>query len=283
MKIAITGSTSSLAHYLVPFLSKKHEVITMGRGNSSYSFNLLNKLDSLIIPEKTDVLINTAAAFNSSTDEEILETEEVNALGTLKLCIAAKRAGVRHFIQISSQAAMFDHKSPYYGIYSISKKHSEELANHFCARYDMPLTILRPSQPYDISGLFRKHQPLFYQIIDKAQFGEDIELFGQNDAVRNYIFIDDFLEIIERVIVNKIKGAYYCNALKNYKLSQIATIAQNAFNLGGNISFIKGKSDIPNNVFKTDLNLYHKIGFFPMIDLYEGIFKISEHRKRLKK
>lgn len=278
-KIAVIGGKSSLAKYLIPILAEKNEVISLGRKGCDFYCDLQDDLESIILPEGTDVVVHTAAAFKGTTDEEILETEEINAIGTLKICMSAQKAGVKHLILISSQYVLLDEDSLYYSIYSLSKLHSEHLAAYYCKENNLPLTILRPSQLYDNRDEYRKHQPLIYLMADKAQSGEDIQIYGQNDALRNYIHVKDLVEIISKTIENKVEGVYSVNYPQNYKLSEIAQAAQKAFNNGGAIVFLKDKSDIPDNIFDNNTELFEKIGFYPQIDIEAGMKKIADYRK----
>src|SRR5713101_3417978 len=93
---------SAVASYLLPVLVKQHDVLTMGRSGCDIVLDVTQEKSCLTIPLGTDVIVHLAAAFAGNTDESILETVETNALGSLKSCMAAFDAGVRHFILISS-------------------------------------------------------------------------------------------------------------------------------------------------------------------------------------
>ena len=116
-------------------------------------------------------------------------------------------------------------------------------------------------------------------MIDKAENGEDITIYGSNDALRNYIYIDDLVKIIEKVVQNKIEGIYSCMYPIDLTYSQIAKAAILAFNSKGRIFFLKNKPDIPNNIFEKDGSLYKKIGFYPQISIKDGMKKIILYRK----
>lgn len=277
--IAVVGGTASLSKYLIPVLAKKNEVILLGRKNCDLYCDLLEDLDSIKLPEEIEVLIHVAAAFKGSTDDEIVETEEVNALGTLKLCIAAKNAGVKHFILISSIYSNLRENSPNYNIYSISKRHAEDLALYYCKKYILPLTILRASPLYDTQSQYRYHQPLIFMMADKAEYGGNIEIYGKNDALRNYLHVEDFVTIISKVIENKVIGEYTCTYKDDITLSEIAEAAQKAFKKGGEILFIKDKQDIPDNISEYNAELYKKIGYYPKIDIECGMEKIAHFRQ----
>ena len=279
MKILIVGGTSSLGCALKPVLSEIGEVITAGRKECDIRLDLNDPIEKITLPNNIDAVIHTAAHFGGKTVEEILEAENVNVLGTLKLCQAAVQAKAKHFILISSMFSCLNKNSEYYNIYALSKKHSEEIAHFYCSLHSLPLTILRPSQIYGNKENFRRHQPFFYMMIDKAENGEDITIYGSNDALRNYIYIDDLVKIIEKVVQNKIEGIYSCMYPIDLTYSQIAKAAILAFNSKGRIFFLKNKPDIPNNIFEKDGSLYKKIGFYPQISIKDGMKKIILYRK----
>ncbi|MGF7050596.1 nucleoside-diphosphate-sugar epimerase [Paenibacillus sp. DS2015] len=278
-KIIVVGGTASLATYLIPRLSRDHQVVTMGRGNCDLYCDLTDEAESFVVPEGTDVIIHVAASWGSNTDKGIINTEVVNSLGTLKVCMAAYKAKVKHFVLISSMSVAVDKDSLYYNHYAISKRHSEELAEFYCKVKSLPLTILRPSQIYDSKGYFRKHQPLFYLIADRAEVGRDIMLYGSKDALRNYIHVDDLTEIISCTVNKECLGEFSCTNPNNVKLTEIVHAAYKAFNKQGNIIFQKEKDDIQDNVFPNDTFLYDKIEFHPQININDGMKMLSNYRK----
>ncbi|MBK7422035.1 MAG: SDR family oxidoreductase [Propionivibrio sp.] len=205
--------------------------------------------------------------------------EQVNVLGTLRLCHACTRARVGHLILVSSILAGLDESSPFYGSYGLSKRHAEEVSRLYCASFNLPLTILRPSQIYGVGESFRKHQPFLYAILDKAENNEDIVFYGANDAQRNLIHAEDVAEIISRVVKQRIEGLYACPNPINVHYSEIAAEAIAAFGSTSNIRFATDKTDIPDNAFAPDVDLYCRIGYFPRISLAIGIEKEVARRR----
>lgn len=142
----------------------------------------------------------------------------------------------------------------------------------------MPLTILRPSQLYGISEAFKKNQPLIYNIIEQAKSGMNITLYGTNDAQRNYLYIDDFVDVILNVIEKKILGIYNCQFLQDVAISEVAKSAINAFNSKSKINFLKEEADVRHNVFPIDETLYKKINLYPKVDIKQGMRMIAKNR-----
>ncbi len=279
MRVLIVGGTSSLGKALLPVLSEFAEVMTAGRTDSDFHIDLCDPIEKIIIPPNIDVVINTSAHFGGTDFQQILQAEDVNVLGVLKLCHACHEAKVKHFISISSTSAYLKDDSEYYGIYSITKKQSDEILLLFCSSVKFPLTILRPSQIYGNQNMYRKRQPFLYAAIDKAQVNEDITIYGNNDPLRNYIHIDDLTQIISIVASKRIEGIYSCTTTPDVSLSQIANAGIKSFSSTSRVHFLKEMKNIPDNVFPYDDLLYKKIGFFPQITIEEGVQRIANYRE----
>ena len=254
-------------------------VVTLGRKGNDIRLELDDLTGNFELPTDFDVLIHTAAGFGVRNDQEILSTESVNVLGTLRLCQAAVKAKTKHFIFISSIYSSVSKQSNHYNFYSLSKKHAEEVASLYCGLHKLPLTILRPSPLYGNSCGFKIHQPFFYSMIEKASQGSDILLYGKNDPLRNYLHIDDLVEIIERVMVQKVFGIYSCANTNDVTYSQIAQAAFTAFNKTGKVYFDRDKPDIPDSIFEKDFSLYESINYFPVISIHEGMLRIAKSKK----
>ena len=260
-------------------LENSHEVITAGRTGCDIRIDLSGPLEEVVIPVNTDVIVHAAASFGGKNPEQIIECENVNVVGTAKLCNAALKANAGHFIFVSSIFATLTEKSDFYSVYALSKKQAEDTSRYFCSLFSIPLTIVRPSQIYGSSENFRKHQPFFYSMVDKAEAGEDIMLFGNHDALRNFIHIDDLVEVISLVIQKKVTGTYSCTHPDNLSYSAIANASVAAFKSRSQVAFLKDKPNTADNVFPWDGSLYEKIDFYPQINILEGMKMIKMERE----
>jgi nucleoside-diphosphate-sugar epimerase len=274
--IIVIGANSALADEVIPVLSKDNTVITAGRKNCDIYCDITKKVE---LPAGTDIIINFAAAFGGESDKDIKLAYETNCIGILNICMAAKDVKAERLISISSLSAEHNTKSSYYSIYAITKRQEDELAEFYCNLNKIPLTILRPSQIYGENRRFAAHQPFFYHIINKAHKGQDIEIYGKNDALRNYIHAHDLAVMIKKVITKQVNGTYSCLYPTDVTFSQISKVAQQVFNRGGQVIFLKDKPDIPDNIFKKDLTLYKKLGYYPKVSLEEGLERIKKHRE----
>ncbi|MDP6045609.1 MAG: SDR family oxidoreductase, partial [Phycisphaerae bacterium] len=233
MKILIIGGNSSLGKSLRPILSNYAEVITAGRTDCDVHVDLNDPIESINLPPDIDTIIHTAASFGGESEKEILEAESFNVLGTLKLCQKAANTNITHLILISTIFVTLEDTSAFYNVYSLSKRHSEDVAKFCCSTHNLPLTILRPSQIYGAGDSFRIHQPFFNFLLEKAEKGENITLYGSVDPLRNYIYMDDVVNIISKVVITRIEGTYACTQMADVTYSQIARAAFDAYKTKG--------------------------------------------------
>lgn len=281
MKILLTGGSSALAQVLRPVLASFAEVLTAGRSGCDVALDMLWPTERFEVPQDVDAVIHLAAHFGGRDFLSILAAEEVNVLGALKLAHACHRAGVGQLVHVSSIFAGLGEKSPFYNSYAMSKRHAEELTGLYCRSVDLPLAILRPAQLYGEGEAFRRHQPFLYTLLDSAQCGKDILLYGHNDALRNFIHVEDVAEIIARVVRQRVEGLFECASPTNVRFSEIAAAAAAAFGNSGTIRFDFEKPDTPDNAFVADDTLYRRIGYFPKISLAKGLAREAARRKAL--
>ncbi len=277
--ILIIGANSAAAKEIMPVLAKEHAIITAGKKGCDVYCDVTEPIE---LPYAIDVVINFAASFGGDTDEEIQAAVHTNVLGTLNICQAAKASGVQQVVLISSIFTLLDETSPSYSIYAVTKKLADELAEFYCKLNKLPLTILRPSRLYGDSDTFEKNQPFLYHMINKAQVGDDIYIYGKNDAERNYLHVADLAEVINQVIDQGVTGIYPCTYPSNVTYSQIAHAGQKVFRLGGKVEFLEENPDIPNDTFPLDQSIYEKIEYRPGISIEDGITRIKNHRAKEK-
>ncbi len=281
MKILLVGGRSALAQVLRPVLASFAEVLTAGRAGCDMELDLAWPAEHFRLPHGIDVVIHLAAHFGGQDFASTLVAEDVNVLGALKLAHACQCAKVKKLVMISSIFAKLGEESPFYGPYTLSKRHAEELTRLYCRRAGLPLLILQPSQLYGEGDAFRKHQPFLYTLLDHAERGEDIVLYGRNDAQRNFIHAADMAEIIARSVEQPIEGCFECASLSNVRFSEIAAAAVDAFDSSSVIRFDVSKADVADNAFDGDDALYRHIAYFPQISLAQGLAREAVRRKSL--
>jgi nucleoside-diphosphate-sugar epimerase len=281
MNILLVGGSSKLAKVLKPRLESYATVITAGREDCDITLDLSSDCSEIKFPHNIDVLIHLAASFGGSDLAGLSDAIKVNVLGLSTLFELASRSGVSQILYVSTIFACLDESSSYYSSYALTKRQGEQVARMASELVSIPLTIIRPSQIYGDSDDFRIHQPFLYYIIDRAEKGEDISIFGSRASLRNYIHVDDVCEAIERLVLTKHIGTFSVNFPEDISYETIAQIALAAWGRGGSVYYLKDKPDIPDNVFSLTADLYRLINWTPQIDMVVGIERIVTGRKRI--
>lgn len=256
-KVAIIAPTSVVARNYIMHLGNRYDVLTVGRRNSNIIFDLA-KDEELVLPKGIDVVINFAGVLHADSDEEIQNMVATNVLAIVKICEAARKAGVRHIILISTINAALSKTSHYYGYYALTKRQGEELASLYCRRMGIKLCIIRPSQIFGPDPEYGKIQVLFYAMIKSALRNQPIFIYGSHDAERNYIFSENLFRVIDEAIDRESEDFIEVISPENVTLSEVAKTIVKTVGSSSEIFFQKDKNDIKDNAFFTDINIFEK-------------------------
>lgn len=281
LNLLIIGAGSNLGNSLIKFI-KDCNIFVAGIENANFYFNGSSEiLDNEIINNTFDIIINTMGDFGGNDTSSFYETEKINTLGILKVCELAKLTHCQHLIHISSISKTYNEQDPYYGIYSISKKHGDELLKLYCKLENIPYTILMPSQIFDIEGKCKKHQVFLYTIIEKIKNNENITIYGENDFKRNYVYIEDVCRAICEIIKCKTYGEFSFCAKKDTSMSKIFSITKDLTNSSSQLIFDKTKDnvlDLPKSVYP---QIYFQIDCEPILSIEKAIKLIIEEKQNV--
>ena len=240
MRILLVGGNSAVAQALAPWLTGLGQLITAGRYGCDVSLDLAWPLQKVELPPGIDVVVNTAACFETTGADAVCSSVEVNVLGAAKLCAASIKSGVRHFVNVSSINAILSEGSPYFDAYALTKKQGDDVIELLCRAANVACAILRPSQIYG-QPLFRKRQRFLYGAIDQALSGKNIVIYGARAPLRNYI----------------------------------ASAAIAAAGTDSRLVFDASQREIPDNVFPFEDSLYRELGFYPEISIAAGVTRAT--------
>ncbi len=94
--------------------------------------------------------------------------------------------------------------------YGMGKLISEQMIQFYSRIHGLNYLIIRISNPYGVKHLRRVSQGVIDVFLQKTKRGEPLQIWGNLDTVRDFLFVDDFSEAyrlllnskLERVIVN---------------------------------------------------------------------------------
>jgi dTDP-glucose 4,6-dehydratase len=230
--------------------------------NDNYSFvngditneNLMDKLIS-----NSDSVINFAA--ESHVDRSIENSEpfiQSNIVGVNRILNLIKKYN-KKFIQIStdevfgslkegsaSESFKFNPSSPY----AASKAAAELLVKSFFTTYDLDVMITRCTNNY---GPRQFTEKLIPKVISLAIKNKKIPIFGNGTNVRDWIYVDDHCDAIEKVLLQGKSGESY-NISSDNELDNIYVIKKILKILDKKEELMEFVDDRPGHDFRYSLN-----------------------------
>lgn len=248
-KILITGGAGFIGANFVHLYARKHpenQIVVLDK--LTYAGNLENLIElegrpnykfvqgdiadlgfvrDLFEKEKFDAVVNFAA--ETHVDKSIHAPDDfvqTNVVGTHNLLMASKDNGGIRFHQISTDevygdlgdtsGTFFNEKTPYEpsSPYSASKAAADLLVNSYFRTFQLPVTISTCSNNYGPYQFPEKLIPYFYKL---ASEGKPLPLYGDGKNVRDWLYVGDHCEAIDRILENGRLGETYCIGGNNEK------------------------------------------------------------------
>ncbi len=305
MRILITGGAGFIGSNFIRFLLRDRPTIpVVNLDKLTYAGNLENLAgledlagtnyrfvrgdiaDSKILEEiwtrnSIDTVINFAA--ESHVDRSIESAEDfirTNINGTLILLEAARKRGVKRFLQISTdevygslgptgkfvETTPLAPRSPY----SASKASADLLSLAFFETYQLPVLITRCSNNY---GPYQFPEKLIPLMISNALEDKPLPVYGDGLQVRDWIHVEDHCRALLLVLEKGTPGEVYNvgggNEWPNIEIVRLILGA-----LGKPDSLIKYVSDRPGHDrrYAIDFTLIEReLGWRPRVNFAQGI------------
>jgi dTDP-glucose 4,6-dehydratase len=229
--------------------------------------------------KQTDVVVNFAA--ESHVDRSISDASAfvmTNVLGTQTLLNASMKAGIRKFIQISTdevygsiREGSWDEESPLLpnSPYAASKASADLLVRAYHKTFNLEVNITRCSNNYGPYQYPEKAIPLF---ITNIMRGKKIPMYGTGMNVRDWIHVSDHCRGIEKVIESGESGEIY-NIGGGCEMTNIQIAKKILEELAAPMSEIEFVEDRLGHDLRYSVltNKIEEIGFTPGVQLSDGI------------
>ena len=285
MKILIIGSNGFIGSHCVDYFTAKGFEVWQADVNDcsdSNFYKIERKNSDFSLPFIDDVCINASgSAHVGFSFENPSKDFELNVVNVQKILVAIRDYNNDcKFINFSSAAVYGDPQflpisensickplSPY----GFHKWQSELLLTEYHKFFNLNTVSLRVFSAYG-PGLKKQ---LFWDLYQKSLQSDVISLFGTGTETRDFIYIDDLLQIIDLVIQNStFQGSSY-NVASNTEttIAEAANIFINVFSPEKEVIF-SGEVKIgdPNN-WLADMEILKEKGSKPRFDLPLGIKK----------
>lgn len=144
----------------------------------------------------------------TSNDDPIYDVES-NVIGTLRLLEAARRAGVKKVVFVSSGGTVYgvpkqvpipeDHPTNPISSYGIGKLTIENYLKLYRELHGLDYAILRLANPYGELQRVEATQGSVAVFLNKAMKGQSIEIWGDGSVVRDYVYVSDAIRAMIKV------------------------------------------------------------------------------------
>jgi UDP-glucuronate 4-epimerase len=248
---------------------------------------------------KPDVVVNLAAQAGVRYSIENPDVYiQSNIIGFYNILEACRHYPVDHLVYASSSSVYGSNKKVPFeetdfvdnpvSLYASTKKSNELMAHSYSHLYNIPATGLRF---FTVYGPMGRPDMAYFGFADKYFANEPIKIFNngdfENDLYRDFTFIDDIVEGIERLISNppnepvKHKVFNIGNNSPEKLMTFIETLEKCLSNATEREVFFEKiyepmkPGDVPATYASTDL-LQKAVGFKPETSIEEGLQQFSD-------
>ena len=221
MKILISGGCGFLGRNLIPALSKAgHRIVCVDRAKGNFPDEcsaefVCADFTSEALPEQlfegTDAVIHMACSLlPGMSQEKAVHEMTANINGTVQLLDSAVKNKVSKVIFFSSGGTVYgipnslpiaeDHPLNPKCIYGETKVAIEKLMRSCREQRGIKSCSLRLSNPYGPYQRVRAAQGVIPVFCYKALKGEPIEIWGDGSVRRDFIYVDDVVSAVCRVV-----------------------------------------------------------------------------------
>lgn len=200
--IAVTGATGFVGRGVVDaLLAEGHRVSVLVRNEATAHLpqqvrivggDLKNAAALLALVQSADVVVHIAGAVTGVDRQDFID---VNVTGTAAIAGAARSAGVKRFVYVSSLAAT----EPELNAYAESKAQAEQHLSEL--QSEMSIAILRPAAIYgpgDTATL-----PLLQALTSRIAF-----IPGTPNGVFSLVHVDDVVRALVAATTSEVEGTF---------------------------------------------------------------------------
>jgi UDP-glucose 4-epimerase len=169
-----------------------------------------------------------------TSNDDCVKDIETNLIGSVKLLESMKRNDCKKIIFISSGGTVYgnpiivptpeDTELRPICSYGITKVAIENYIYMFHKLYDLEYLIFRVSNLYGARQNNERQQGIINTLLNKISNNEEITIWGNGNIIRDYIYVEDFCNLIQKAITLKISGTFNAGSGIGISVNEIIKI-----------------------------------------------------------
>jgi len=233
--ILITGSSGQLGSYLVESIPDSLGLDIRRSKYTKIVADIRDNLDYLLENYKINTIIHAAAQVSVvKSVEKPKQDADNNIIGTINLLDYARRYDVEHFIYISSAAVYGEpeylpideeHPTNPKSPYGLSKLTGEKYSLLYGELYGLKVASIRPfnifSPRQDPNSPYSGVISIF---VHRAKEGLPLIIYGDGEQTRDFVNVQDVVQLVKIVMEKKATGIYNCGTGKETSINELANI-----------------------------------------------------------
>lgn len=228
-----------------------------------------------------DTVIHLQSTTVPSTSEHsnVFDIES-NLIPTVRLLENMVECGCQRIIYLSSGGAVYGNpqhvpigeEAPLAPIssYGVIKSVIERYLQYF-ERYDIRSLVIRPSNLYGIRQGNTGVLGLVNTLLEKTLRDEEVVIFGDGNAVKDYVHIEDLLDLLAKAIAMDVTGVFNVGSGEGVSVNEVVAMVRS---VTGKEMHIRHESARPFDVARIVLDITKAsavLGWKPTVRLEDGI------------
>ena len=296
-KIIITGGLGFLGYSLLKKFQSKNNILVIDNLSSNVhkfeeiknykSCELINlditdnKINKVIKAYNPVYIIHTAAqtsVINSINQPE--KNNKINIDGTRNIVESVKELSDCFFMLISSGGAVYgnpdylpvdeNHILDPISPYGISKMEAEKITLEHLKDTKYKYSIIRPSNIY---GAHQKEANVIPKFISLMKKNKTVSIYGDGNSTRDYVFIDDIVEIINKICEKKTEGIFNVSSNEEVKIIEIFNKLKSELDYKKNPKYISKVDGEIMNIYLDNSKILNLIRNFKFTNIGNGLKK----------
>tara|TARA_Y100001954_G_scaffold234127_1_gene288928 strand:- start:3739 stop:4635 length:897 start_codon:yes stop_codon:yes gene_type:complete len=289
MNILILGGSSFIGLHLIRRLAKtKHKVTSFSRteiknklANVNYiQGNFNNRRDVKNALKGMDAIIHLIVSSSPRSSNKSIQVDvETNLINTIQLLELMKEENIKKIIFPSSGCSVYGNNSCANELsalepsssYGIIKLAIEKYLKLYEVIYDIEALIFRVSCVYGPAYKKIGSQGIISTTLYKLRSNTPLGIWGDGNSIRDFIFIDDLIDLFENSIKSFRKGVYNAGSGKGYSVLDIISICEKVTKKSAEVNYFPAVKGDLTEIVLDQVKTEHELDWRTKISIEKGI------------